>query len=97
MTAQTQKSLLADGPQDADIIITAFCRLQARVQSSLGHERAADCFCRHSGFWKTKEYGPTWDDGYRNEGQAFRHIEACVNATPGLKTENAKLREALQA
>ncbi len=63
---------------DAGDVIARLCKLQERVHSRWGHGEPADCFCREGGFWKSKDYGPTYEQGYRNSGETLEFIErAC--------------------
>jgi hypothetical protein len=63
---------------DAGDVIARLCKLQERVRSRWGHGEPADCFCREGGFWKSKDYGPTYEQGYRNSGETLEFIErAC--------------------
>lgn len=63
---------------EAQEAIERLCKLQSEVQSKLGFDHAADCFCRRSGFWNIEGYGGTFEDGYRNDGEAIDFIEAAV-------------------
>jgi len=55
--------------------IRRLCCLQSDVQSRLGWDRAADCFCGESGFHGTDGYT---GNHYRNDGQAVEFIERVV-------------------
>lgn len=62
---------------DADEIIERFCKLQCEVFLHINCG-ASDCFCKKSGFWGAKDYGGTYEKGYRNTGEALEFIEAAV-------------------
>lgn len=67
-----------DKPLNADDVAKRFCSLMGSVQEALGWSKAADCFCGRGGFWGTPRYGGTYDEGYRNEGEALEFIERAV-------------------
>jgi hypothetical protein len=60
---------------DRDRLIERLCALQEEVWKAMGRGEPADCFCGKGGYWKTKEYGPTYEEGYRNAGHALEFIE----------------------
>jgi hypothetical protein len=65
-------------PLSAEDIIERLCALQQEVYQHLDHDKAADCFCGKGGFWKSEEYGGTFDQGYRNSGECLGFIESAV-------------------
>jgi len=93
-------------PLSAEDIIERLCALQQEVYQHLDYDKAADCFCGKGGFWKSEEYGGTFDQGYRNSGECLGFIESAVReklTAPApaeaegelarLQAENDRLRE----
>lgn len=64
---------------NAQEVIERLCKLQGEVwnQISTGLD-SADCFCRNGGFWGSETYGGTFEQGYRNDGDALEFIEEAV-------------------
>jgi hypothetical protein len=65
---------------DAADVVHRLCRLSAEVYDTMSGESAADCFCTDGGFWSNapENYGPTYKDGYRNDGEVLAFIEKAV-------------------
>lgn len=63
---------------DASSVIIRLCELQAKVSRQID-AGASDCFCGHGGFWKSEGYGPTFEQGYRNDCVALEFIERAVS------------------
>jgi hypothetical protein len=64
---------------NANEIIERLCALQQEVvDRHIGYGAGSDCFCGKGGFWKSEGYGGTFEDGYRNSGEALEFIEAAV-------------------
>lgn len=71
-------------PLSAADVIERLCKLQAEVYERTSDGcNAADCFCGKGGFWGTKSYGGTFEEGYRNDGKALEFIERAVREALG--------------
>lgn len=61
-------------------VIERLCKLQERVSRHFKHRFSSDCFCGKGGQWLwNKEYGGTYEQGYRNSGYALKFIEHVVH------------------
>lgn len=63
----------------AQEIIERLCKLQDEVWNQISNGLdSADCFCGKGGFWQSKDYGGTFEQGYRNAGEPLEFIEKAV-------------------
>jgi len=65
-------------PLDRQDVLERLCKLQEEVFDSIGYDHPTDCICKKGGFWKSKSYGGTWEEGYRNDGSVLEFIEKTV-------------------
>lgn len=67
-------------PLDAGEVVRRLCLLSAEVYETMSGESSADCFCGDGGFWSSapESYGPTYKNGYRNDGKVLEFIEKAV-------------------
>lgn len=64
---------------NANEVIERLCALQQEVVDRyIGYEVSSDCFCEKGGFWKCEGDAGTFEQGYRNSGDALEFIESAV-------------------